>query len=113
VSLAKLGAVDRSSKVEEVKGEPTRSYGQFCGLARALDVVGDRWSLLIVRELLPGPMRYSALATSIGGIATTLLAARPGGDALQPRWLAVALEAPLDGRTAEPPPNSASRLPAR
>ncbi len=129
-----------------------RSYGQFCGLARALDAVGDRWSLLIVRELLPGPMRYSELMASLGGIATNLLADRlrslessgvierrlgqtsgvvyaltpwgsqlrepiealihwsiplmasgRGGDAFQPRWLAVALQALLRGRTAEPP----------
>ena len=32
-----------------------RSYGEFCAVARALDVIGDRWTLLIVRELLPGP----------------------------------------------------------
>src|SRR3989442_9660776 len=62
--------------MEEVKSMPTRSYGQFCGLARALDVVGDRWSLLIVRELLPGQMRYGELLASLGGIATNLLAAR-------------------------------------
>jgi DNA-binding HxlR family transcriptional regulator len=55
---------------------PARSYGQFCGLARALDTVGDRWSLLIVRELLPGPMRYSELVAALGGIATNLLADR-------------------------------------
>jgi DNA-binding HxlR family transcriptional regulator len=53
-----------------------RSYGQFCGLARALDTVGDRWSLLIVRELLPGPLRYNELVGSLGGIATNLLADR-------------------------------------
>jgi len=55
---------------------PARSYGQFCGLARALDTVGDRWSLLIVRELLLVPMRYSELVASLGGIATNLLADR-------------------------------------
>jgi DNA-binding HxlR family transcriptional regulator len=55
---------------------PARSYGQFCGLARSLDTVGDRWSLLIVRELLPGPMRYSELVASLDGIATNLLADR-------------------------------------
>ena len=60
----------------EVKQLPARSYGQFCGLARALDVVGDRWSLLIVRELLLGPMRYGELVASLGGIATNLLADR-------------------------------------
>jgi DNA-binding HxlR family transcriptional regulator len=62
--------------MEEVKWMPARSYGQFCGLARALDAVGDRWSLLIVRELLLGPMRYGELAASLGGIATNLLADR-------------------------------------
>jgi DNA-binding HxlR family transcriptional regulator len=129
-----------------------RSYGQYCGLARTLDTVGDRWSLLIVRELLPGPMRYSELVASLGGIATNLLADRlrslesagvierqlgetsgvvyaltpwgsqlregiealirwsnplmtsgQGGDAFQPRWLALALPALLRGRTAKPP----------
>ncbi|WP_214318573.1 winged helix-turn-helix transcriptional regulator [Nonomuraea sediminis] len=53
-----------------------RSYGQFCALARALDIVGERWTLLIVRELLPGPMRYTELKTSLAGIATNLLAER-------------------------------------
>lgn len=54
----------------------TRSYGQFCALARSLDIVGDRWTLLIVRELLPGPMRYTELKVSLAGIATNLLADR-------------------------------------
>lgn len=138
--------------MEQVKKRPSRSYGQYCGLARALDVVGDRWSLLIVRELLPGPLRYGELAASLGGIATNLLADRlrslesrgvverrlgetsgvvyaltpwgnelrevigalvrwsiplmargRDGDVVQPRWLAVALEALLRGRTARPP----------
>ncbi|MGC4940845.1 winged helix-turn-helix transcriptional regulator [Kribbella sp. DT2] len=61
-------------KVNQVKG--SRSYGQYCALARSLDVVGDRWTLLIVRELLPGPMRYTELKTSLEGIATNLLATR-------------------------------------
>lgn len=55
---------------------PKRSYGQYCGLARALDVVGARWSLLIVRELLVGPARYGELLTNLPGIATNLLASR-------------------------------------
>lgn len=136
--------------MEEVNSVPARSYRQFCGLARSLDVVGDRWNLLIVRELLVGPLRYGELAASLGGIATNLLAdrlrgleaagvverrlgeagvvyaltpwgeqlretvealvrwSRPlmlagqGGDAFQPRWLAVALPALLSGRTAQP-----------
>jgi DNA-binding HxlR family transcriptional regulator len=53
-----------------------RSYGQFCGLARALDVVGDRWNFLIVRELIPGPLRYNELKAALAGIATNLLAER-------------------------------------
>ncbi|MQY18533.1 winged helix-turn-helix transcriptional regulator [Nocardia macrotermitis] len=53
-----------------------RSYGQYCGLARALDVVGGRWSLLIVRELLVGPARYGQLQAGLPGIATNLLAQR-------------------------------------
>ncbi|KFU81696.1 DNA-binding transcriptional regulator, HxlR family [Amycolatopsis lurida] len=53
-----------------------RTYGQFCALARSLDVVGDRWTLLIVRELLAGPMRFTELKTSLRGIATNLLSER-------------------------------------
>jgi DNA-binding HxlR family transcriptional regulator len=53
-----------------------RSYAQYCGLARALDVVGNRWSLLIVRELLGGPARYGQLQAGLPGIATNLLAER-------------------------------------
>ncbi|MGX9295285.1 winged helix-turn-helix transcriptional regulator [Tsukamurella paurometabola] len=64
--------------VEKVN-PPKRSYGQFCALARALDVIGDRWTLLIVRELLPGAMRYGELRTSLAGIATNLLADRLRG----------------------------------
>ncbi|WP_329234936.1 helix-turn-helix transcriptional regulator [Actinoallomurus sp. NBC_01490] len=54
----------------------SRSYGQYCGLARALDVVGDRWNLLIVRQLLIGPARYRELLDGLGGVATNLLADR-------------------------------------
>ena len=53
-----------------------RSYLQHCGLARALDLVGDRWTLLVVRDLLVGPARYSDLLDSLPGIATNLLASR-------------------------------------
>jgi len=56
-----------------------RSYSQFCGLARALDVVGDRWSLLIVRELLISPARYGELYQFLAGAATNLLADRLRG----------------------------------
>src|SRR5688500_16061513 len=53
-----------------------RSYNQWCSLAKALDVVGERWSLLVVRELLDGPKRYTDLREGIPGISTDVLAAR-------------------------------------
>ena len=53
-----------------------KSYGQHCALARALDRVGDRWTLLVVRELLVGPRRWSDLKAGLPGVATNLLAAR-------------------------------------
>jgi len=53
-----------------------RSYGQYCALARGLDVIGDRWTLLVVRELLAGSRRYSELLEGLPGIATNLLAER-------------------------------------
>ena len=54
----------------------SRSYGQYCGLARALNVIGDRWNLLIVRQLLLGPARYRELLEGLPGIATNLLSDR-------------------------------------
>jgi DNA-binding HxlR family transcriptional regulator len=53
-----------------------RSYHQFCPLAYSLDVVGERWTLLIVRELLFGPRRYTDLINGLPGIGTNLLARR-------------------------------------
>jgi DNA-binding HxlR family transcriptional regulator len=54
-----------------------RSYGQYCSIAKALDVIGDRWTLLIVRELLiRGACRYTDLRNGLPGIATNLLADR-------------------------------------
>lgn len=53
-----------------------KSYGQYCGLARSLDTVGDRWNLLIVRQLLIAPARYGDLRAALPGLATNLLADR-------------------------------------
>jgi DNA-binding HxlR family transcriptional regulator len=53
-----------------------RTYAQFCALAKALDVAGERWSLLVVRELLAGPKRYTDLLAGLPGISTDMLAAR-------------------------------------
>lgn len=55
---------------------PRRSYDQYCPLSRALDVVGERWTLLIVRELLAGARRYTDLHADLPGISTDVLAAR-------------------------------------
>jgi DNA-binding HxlR family transcriptional regulator len=53
-----------------------RSYGQYCSLARALDVVGERWTLLIVRDLLLGPKRFTDLLAGLPGIGRNLLTSR-------------------------------------
>ncbi|MGA5898665.1 winged helix-turn-helix transcriptional regulator [Streptomyces venetus] len=55
---------------------PRRSYDQYCSVARALDLVGDRWTLLIVRELLAGPRRYTDLHADLPGVSTDVLASR-------------------------------------
>jgi len=54
----------------------TRSYDQFCTLARTLDIVGERWTLLVLRELMLGPKRFTDLLDGLPGIARNLLAAR-------------------------------------
>ena len=72
-----------------------RSYGQYCSVAKALDVIGDRWTLLIIRELLlQGPCRYTDLKNGLPGIATNLLADR----------LEQLTEAGLIRREEAPPP---------
>jgi DNA-binding HxlR family transcriptional regulator len=53
-----------------------RTYNQYCGLAYALDVVGERWTLLIVRELIAGPRRFKDLIEGLPDISTNLLADR-------------------------------------
>ena len=53
-----------------------RSYDQYCPAARALDVIGERWTLLIVRELMSGPKRYTDLRLGLPGIAPNVLAQR-------------------------------------
>jgi DNA-binding HxlR family transcriptional regulator/putative sterol carrier protein len=55
---------------------PEHAYHQYCGLARALDVAGDRWTLLIVRELVPGPRRFTDLIDGLPGISRNLLTER-------------------------------------
>src|SRR5262249_48832730 len=82
-----------------------RSYGQYCSVAKALDVIGDRWTLLIVRELLlRGACRYTDLKNGLPGIATNLLADRIRE--LEARGLAAAGR----GRREEAPPPVATPL---
>lgn len=54
----------------------SRDYGQYCALARALELIGGRWALLIVRDLLTGPKRFTDLAEGLPGIPTNVLSAR-------------------------------------
>jgi DNA-binding HxlR family transcriptional regulator len=53
-----------------------KSYAQYCPVAHALELVGERWSLLVIRELINGPKRYTDLANALPGIGTNILAAR-------------------------------------
>ena len=53
-----------------------KPFDQYCPMAHALSLVGDRWSLLVVRELLKGPKRYTDLAAGLPGIGTNILAVR-------------------------------------
>ena len=53
-----------------------KRYAQYCPVAHALELVGERWALLVVRELLNGPKRYTDLAAALPGIGTNILAGR-------------------------------------
>ncbi len=53
-----------------------KSYQQFCALSQALDMIGQRWTLLIIRELLTGPKRFNALMNQLPGIGSNLLSGR-------------------------------------
>ena len=54
----------------------TRAYGQYCGFARALEVVGERWALLVIRDLLVAPKRFTDLLRGLPGIPSNVLTAR-------------------------------------
>jgi DNA-binding HxlR family transcriptional regulator len=55
-----------------------RTYGHFCSVARALELIGDRWSLLVVRDLITGPKRFTDLMDRLGGITPKTLSQRLG-----------------------------------
>jgi DNA-binding HxlR family transcriptional regulator/putative sterol carrier protein len=73
-----------------------RHYGQFCGLAAGLDIVGERWTFLILRELLLAPARFSEIAENLPGIGPNLLSERLRS--LTVRGLIEAEPVPGDGR---------------
>jgi DNA-binding HxlR family transcriptional regulator len=54
----------------------SRTYGQFCGVAHAMELVGERWALLVVRDLIPGPKRFTDLRNGLPRIPTNILSAR-------------------------------------
>jgi DNA-binding HxlR family transcriptional regulator len=53
-----------------------RSYGQHCPVAKAAEIIGDRWTLMVIRELLFGPMGFNELARGLPGISRSILAQR-------------------------------------
>lgn len=55
---------------------PVKSYGEACGISRALDAIGDRWALLVVRELMHGPKRFTDLRAGLPGAGPDMLAQR-------------------------------------
>ena len=61
---------------EARQAEPKRSYDDACGTAHALDLIGERWALLVLRELMLGPRRFSELKADLPGISANVLAQR-------------------------------------
>ena len=86
----------------------SRDYGQYSGVSRAMEVVGERWALLIVRDLLVGPRRYGELAEGLPRIPTNILAARlkelqaAGVIRRMPRSRVIVYELSQYGRELEP-----------
>jgi DNA-binding HxlR family transcriptional regulator len=88
-----------------------KRYGQYCPVAHALDQVGDRWELLVVRELMLGQRRYTDLAEALPGIGSNILSSRlrdleSAGlvrkKKLPPPWAVTVYELTDDGRTLDP-----------
>ncbi len=99
-----------------------KRYGQYCPVAHALDQVGDRWELLVVRELMLGQRRYTDLADALPGIGSNILASRlrdleSAGivrkTKLPPPWAVTVYELTEHGRALEPVLRSLARWGAR
>src|SRR5918995_3260807 len=69
----------KSQKVTKEGLTPRRSYEDACGAAHALDLVGERWALLVIRELMLGPKRFSDLRSDLPGISANVLPQRLEG----------------------------------
>ena len=63
---------------ESRRSEPKRSYGDACGTAHGLELIGERWTLLVLRELMLGPRRFSELRGDLPGISANVLSQRLG-----------------------------------
>ena len=68
-----------SQKITSGPKPDRRSYGDACGAAHALDLVGERWALLVIRELMLGPKRFSDLRADLPGISANVLTQRLEG----------------------------------
>lgn len=88
-----------------------RSYGDACGIARALDLVGERWALMVVRELLLGPKRFTDLRAGLPHVSSDVLAQRLRGleqagvvehRRLPPPYASQVYELTMRGRALEP-----------
>ena len=66
-------------RLEKITGKAARSYNDACGTAHALDLVGERWALLVMRELMLGPRRFGDLRASLPGISANVLTQRLEG----------------------------------
>jgi len=77
---------------EERSADPKRSYDDACGTAHALDLIGERWALLVLRELMLGPRRFSGLKADLPGISGNVLSQRL--DDLEARGLVRKLRLP-------------------
>jgi DNA-binding HxlR family transcriptional regulator len=87
-------------------------YPQFCALARAAEILGERWTLLIVRELLLGPKRFGDLVERLSGVSPTVLTGRLGNLIESGVVRRAALPAPFNARTYELTPVGLALKPA-
>jgi DNA-binding HxlR family transcriptional regulator len=66
-------------ELEKITRSPTRRYEDACGTAHALDLIGERWALLVMRELMLGPRRFGDLRASLPGVSANVLTQRLEG----------------------------------